>query len=362
MHCSGTARARVTAYNYRRACARVHVHAGSSPWHTDTVFTHRGRARVLRPSFCLHTPAGNGHFSAVRSDRDEPLCLASARGRHSHLLIRFALLEDLRCPHDLQLIISWFGPGEIMPDISGRCGDWHEMRTQTDDGVILAGGLALMLWAAPPGTRLQGSAERGTCLPGRGWEFRVSQSDLARAVLSSPKGVPQASFSVLQQLPDGGLLLHPTGPDANVAYVPDGCLAGTLQASATVKVNHPDAEGTVQYALLATRHEPVWELTRLDDPAADPRVVAFSGWQNVPPDQQPYAVCLNFAEPLDRPAHLVLPLSSSPPCACPVAGVSMRAPARRLKVGPTEGRRDEDQMPCGESPPGVWRRLSSDTR
>ncbi len=266
--------------------------------------------------FDLHFPRmdssqGTGHLLVSLRALDRDQVLGVWRPPQDALCggwTRFALAEALTLPaYDLQLSVSWTGPREQMPAISlADVGDWHEMRAKTNSGEPLDGGIALRLWTATPGARLDGGLPCGICLPGQGWEFTLNQSELARAVLSNPEDDVDPGFSVLSQLEGGGLLLHPTGAKATVAHVPNGCPVGTERVWATVKTNHPQAEGHVQYALFATRHQTVWELTRLADPAADPRVLCFSGWETVPPDQLPYAVCLNFSEPLDSPAHLVL--------------------------------------------------------
>lgn len=229
--------------------------------------------------------------------------------------VRFALEEALMLSaHDLQLMVSWNGSPATLPAISlADVRDWPELRAQSADGLVLDGALAVMLWSAAPGTRLKGGVPCGTWLPGGACEFRLTPPELGRALLSCPG--PASAIPVLRDHPEGGLLLHPTGRQPSVACLPDTCSAGTQAVSATVRTSHPQAVGHVEYALFLTRHDPAWEIARLDDPSADPRVLAFSGWETVPPDQLPYAVCLHLSKPLDRPAHLVLATRSSESCA-----------------------------------------------
>jgi hypothetical protein len=241
-------------------------------------------------------------------DRDQPLGIwrlpAASLGVG---WVRCAFAEALRlAAYDLQLSVSWCCPSRCQPSISlAETGDWHELRAQNECGTALEGALALMLWTAAPGTQFQEGIPCGTFLPGQSCAFRLNQFELDRAVLSSPEGTAHPNPWTLVVQPQR-LLLHPEGPQANVGYIPFGCLSGIQQVTAIVKIDHPQAASHIEYAMLATRHEPVCELPRLADPAGDPRVQAFSGWQLVPPDQQPHAVCLHFAEPLAQPAHLVL--------------------------------------------------------
>jgi hypothetical protein len=43
----------------------------------------------------------------------------------------------------------------------------------------------------------------------------------------------------------------------------------------------------------------------LVNPSSDPRILAFSGWQEIMPDRQQRPLILEFREPLSAPAHLV---------------------------------------------------------
>lgn len=213
-----------------------------------------------------------------------------------------ALVESA---HYLQLTLDWqcgSGPPPVI-SLSG-VGAWNELLVKPSGLPPADGALALTIWSAVPGTSLEPGPFWCTSWTEGAVEYSLAPADYGKLVVAAPAN-GGANTTTLLPLPTGGFRLHPVGCEPNVAVLAGGCLPGVDRVTGIVSISNPQAWSPVEFAMLVTRSEAAYELLAADKPREDPRVLAFSGWQTVPPNGQPHVLVADLPQPLADSAHLV---------------------------------------------------------
>lgn len=217
---------------------------------------------------------------------------------------RCSLPTALRDPlHHLEARITFETTRGSAPELAlGAPEPWPEMLA-TVDGRPLTGSLALLTWAATPGARVGASAgyhaEEGEVREVQTVEYRLTEEDFQRFELTTPSTIHY--YTPLVDV--GGFRVHPIGPTPAGLRLPQGCPPGTERLVAVAQVRNEQARFPVEYALCLTDARAGCKAFP-EAPDRDPRVLGFSGWQAVPPDQKPHAVVLHLDRPLPVLADL----------------------------------------------------------
>jgi hypothetical protein len=208
--------------------------------------------------------------------------------------------------YHLRIRLEWVGRSGPAPTLSlANVSDWDELNARIEGGPAIDGAMAVMVWTCTPGLPLRAGPTWCTNIGDDGIEFQLGRPDFKRLVPRVLSPAPQADWNNFHLLPGSGFRLHPVGNVAATALLSAGCPPGVAQVNALVQISSPEAQSDVQFAMLATRVDHGAESFCLEDPGSDPRTLAFSGWLEVPPDQQPHLLTMNFPRPLVEEAHLV---------------------------------------------------------
>lgn len=262
----------------------------------------------------LHSPEeppkaiGEGHLMIVLQARGAAAPLAAWRVPYDRLArgwfrcafpVALTVLE-----HNLEIVVSWhtirgkaprlaFSPVEAFPEM------WA-----SDEGSPLGAALAHAIWGATPGARIPVSAPGWSSFAAESprrmtFEYCLEPLDFVRL-----KATTTADFRYAHPLADvPGFRLHPLENKLATAVLSRACLPNSDRLLATVQVRNDKASFPVEYAMCLTEVS-AWKSSFPTALENDRRVVAFSGWQTVPADNQPHFVALALDRPLTAPADL----------------------------------------------------------
>jgi len=203
--------------------------------------------------------------------------------------------------NELVVRIAWEEGGTGAPSLSlADPGDWPELVAVDNQGSNLEGAVAIAVWSTLPGLSLGPASYHLSPLTDHTIEYTLSQHELEALQALTP----YVETNYLGFLPTGGFQLHPLPDQVAAAVLPGACITGVDRVTAVITIGTDLCQTPISFALLVTRDEHAgYEL--LVSPSSDPRILAFSGWQEIMPDRQRHPLILEFREPLSAPAHLV---------------------------------------------------------
>jgi hypothetical protein len=204
--------------------------------------------------------------------------------------------------HQLELVVAGHTERGQGPELGlAAVGPWQEL-SATVGGWPLGQALALMTWTGLPGSRVgTGRSALGDAAAGHVAEYGLTMEDLGRV-----RPTTDTPMYYLHPLNDRtGLRLNPIGTTTSAGLLTRACFPGTGGVAATVQIRSDRARFPVSFAMCLTDAAARCERFPAA-PEEDERVVGFSGWQQVPPDDLPHALVIHLARPLTAPADLHL--------------------------------------------------------
>jgi hypothetical protein len=262
--------------------------------------------------FDLYCPpegrGGKGHLVVTLWSREADAALRTWRIPYDRLgsgWFRCALPTVMMdTAHQLELVVAGHTNWGQGPELGlASVGPWREM-SATVGGWPLGQALAVMTWVGVPGTRVgtgRGlwTAALGDPAAGHVAEYQLTMEDFGRV-----RPTTDTTMYYLHVLNDTtGLRVNPIGTTPAAGVLSRACFPGACGVAATVQIRSDRAQFPVSFAMCLTDAAAGCECFPAA-PEDDDRVVGFSGWQQVPPDDLPHALAIQLARPLTAPADL----------------------------------------------------------